>query len=378
MEAMRINVEQSVVDSMKACGIDTALTLPCDRIKKLLSLMPLNFKEIPLTREEGGTGIAAGLFMAGRRPAMVIQSTGIGNSLTALSSLCKTYELPLPILASWRGVYKEGIPAQVHFGKALPGILDNAGIPYLVAESRDDLLRIKKAITDSFESNTPYVILLSPRMWEGSTAREIETIVRPEERSFDIKCTTTVPRATETRFDMIKGIVPYLKGKIVVSNIGVPSKELYAVLDQPTNFYMLGSWGLATPIGIGLALGKPEKEVVVIDGDGSLLMNPNCLGMVAQERPRNLTIIGFDNCAHGSTGNQKTYSAHMDLELLARVYGIEMTARASTPQGLLSALELHDGGPRFIHVPVLAKNAVVPDIPLRPADIKTKFMAAIS
>ena len=77
-----INVEQGVIDVMKACGIDTALTLPCDRMKKLLPLIPQNFREVRLMREEGGVGIAAGLYMAGRKPAMVIQSTGLGNSMT--------------------------------------------------------------------------------------------------------------------------------------------------------------------------------------------------------------------------------------------------------------------------------------------------------
>jgi sulfopyruvate decarboxylase subunit beta len=376
-EQKGINVEQNVIDIMKECGIDTALTLPCDRMKKLLPLMPLNFREIPLAREEGGIGIAAGLYMAGKRPAMVIQSTGIGNSLNALSSLHKTYDLPLPILASWRGVYKENIPAQVHFGKSLPGVLDSAGIPHLIVERPDQLEAVRRAIEESFREKTPYVVLFSPRVWEGSTAQEITPASRPEARSFDIGCRSTVPAASETRFDMIKGIAPYLRGKIVVPNIGLPSRELYAALDQPTNFYMLGSWGLATPIGTGLALGRPGREVVVLDGDGSLLYQPNALGMAAQERTPNLTIVAFDNSAHGTTGNQPTYSSHMDLELLARVYGITETAKAASPGELLRALESGRQGPRFIHVPVLAKNVSVPEIPRPPVEIREQFMAAI-
>jgi len=372
-----INVEQSVIDTMKACGIDTALTLPCDRMKKLLPLVPLNFREVRLTREEGGVGIAAGLYMAGKRPAMVIQSTGIGNSLNVLSSLHKTYDLPLPILASWRGVYKETIPAQVHWGKSLPGILDNAGIPYVIVEKPEELAAVKSAIFTAFEENTPYVVLFSPKVWERSTAKEISPVIPPTTRRFDVEWHETIPAATATRFDMIKGIAPYLEGKIVVSNIGIPSKELYAALDQPTNYYMLGSWGLATPIGIGLALGRPEREVVVLDGDGSLLFEPNGLGMAAQERTPNLTIVAFDNSAHGSTGNQKTYSSEMDLGLLARAYGIKNTSKAVTPEDLLRTLEPKEAGPRFIHVPVLAKNASVPDIPRSPVEIKKAFMAAI-
>lgn len=370
------NIEQEVIDIMKSCGLEVILTLPCDKIKNLLAMIPSNFKEIPLTREENGVGIAAGLYMAGKKPAMVIQSTGIGNSLNSISSLQKTYDIPLPILASWRGVYKEAIPAQVAFGKNLTAILEAADVPYITLGATSELGLIKKAINASFRSGTPLVVLLSPRLWEISTEKHWNPDFAPEERRFSIDCHSVVPKATHTRFDMIKGIVPYLKGKVVVSNIGVPSKELYAALDQDTNFYMLGSLGLASSIGQGLAMGQ-KKEVVALDGDGSLLMNPNALASVAQEKPENLTIICFDNSAHGSTGNQKTYSERMDLELLAKVYGIGNTAKASTPDELLKALKATGKGPRFIHAIIMAKNADVPNIPLTPKAIKERFMAAI-
>src|SRR5208337_495583 len=125
------NVQREVIDIMKSCGIDIVLTLPCDKIKALLAMIPENFREVPLTREENGVGIAAGLYLAGKKPALMIQSTGIGNSISSLSSLHMTYDLPLPILASWRGFYKEGIPAQMPFGKSLEAVLDGAGIPYV-------------------------------------------------------------------------------------------------------------------------------------------------------------------------------------------------------------------------------------------------------
>ncbi len=361
---------------MKSCGLDVVLTLPCDKFKNLLAMIPANFKELPMTREENGVGIAAGLFMAGKKPAMMIQSTGIGNSLNSLSSLNMTYDIPLPILASWRGVYKEGIPAQMPFGKSLEAILDGAGIPYISLSTANELQLIKKAINQSYKSNAPVVVLLSPRLWEGSSEKHWNPDFATEERKFNIDCHSTVPKAIHTRFDMIKGIVPYLKGKVVVSNIGVPSKELYAAVDQPTNFYMLGSLGLVSAIGQGLAMGL-EREVITLDGDGSILMNPNVLASIADEKPENLTIIAFDNSAHGSTGNQKTYSANMDLELLAKVFGIKNTAKVSTPDELLKALKNKNKGPRFIHAVVVAKNADVPNIPLSPKEIKERFMSAI-
>jgi sulfopyruvate decarboxylase subunit beta len=371
------SVEREVINIMKSCGLDAILTLPCDRIKGLLALIPSNFKEIPLTREENGVGIAAGLYMAGKKPALMIQSTGLGNSLNALASLNQTYGIPLPILASWRGVYKEAIPAQVFFGKHLPAILDAAEIPYVVVGSTSELELIKKSINLSFRSKTPLVVLLSPRLWEISTEKCESKELAMKGRHYDISYSSHIPEPAYTRFEMIKGIAPYLKGRIVVSNIGVPSKELYAALDQDTNFYMLGSLGLASSIGQGLAMGH-DGEVIALDGDGSILMNPNVLASVAQEKPKNLTIVCFDNGAHGSTGNQPTYSNYMDLELLARACGIESTMKASTPSELLKALDTKPEGPRFIHAIILPKNADVPNIPLTPVQIKERLMAAIS
>jgi sulfopyruvate decarboxylase subunit beta len=370
------DIEQDIIDIMKACGIDYVLTLPCDKIKNLLAKIPENFKEVRMTREANGVGIAAGLYLAGMKPAMMIQSTGIGNSLNDLASLHMTYHIPLPILASWRGVYKEGIPAQEYFGGCLTCILDGTKMPYVAIGSATDFPKVSEAIDLSFSSKTPTVVLFSPKAWEGSTARQYEPDVTPQERSFDIICKSHVPRATQTRYEIIKGIAPYLRGKLVVSNIGVPSKELYAACDQDTNFYMLGSLGLASSIGTGLALGQ-DKEVVVLDGDGSILMNPNTLGSAAQEHPENLTIIAFDNSANGSTGNQPTYSSNMDLELLAKVYGIKNTTKVSTPDELFKALKSDRKGPRFIHVVILARNADVPNIPLKPEQIKDRFMKAI-
>lgn len=362
---------------MKSCGIDVVLTLPCDKIKNLLAMVPSNFKEVPLTREENGIGIAAGLFLAGLRPALMIQSTGIGNSLNVLSSLNRTYDIPLPILASWRGYYKEAIYAQTAFGKCLPAILEASDIQHVEIGSTGELDLIKKAIIASFRSNLPTAILLSPRLWEISTEKRWNPDFTAKERRFDMDCHSAVPKASHTRYDMIKGITSYLSGKVVVSNIGIPSKELYAAHDQDTNFYMMGSLGLVSSIGQGLAMGL-EQEVITLDGDGSILMNPNVLAGVAQEKPENLTIICFDNSAHGSTGNQRTYSECMDLELLAKAFGIENTAKASTPEELLKVLQAGGKGPRFIHAIIEAKNADVPNIPLMPVEIKDRFMKAIA
>lgn len=126
------NPEEEIIAIMKKTGIDLAATLPCDRIKNLLPLVSENFPEIRLTREENGVGICAGAYLAGGRPMMLIQSTGLGNMINALESLNVICKIPLPVLTSWRGVYGEAIEAQVPLGVHLPAILEGAGLEYTV------------------------------------------------------------------------------------------------------------------------------------------------------------------------------------------------------------------------------------------------------
>jgi sulfopyruvate decarboxylase beta subunit len=156
----------------------------------------------------------------------------------------------------------------------------------------------------------------------------------------------------------------------VVSNLGWPSKELYAVKHQPSNFYMLGSMGMATPLGLGIAL-TSSKEVVVIDGDGSLLMNPGTLATAAASAPKNLTIIAIDNGAYGSTGNQPTLaSSCVDLEQVARGFGFRETVKVSTEKEVIGIMKQQRQGPAFIHVLAVPGNKDVPNIPVHHLEIK--------
>ncbi|MCW7077089.1 MAG: thiamine pyrophosphate-dependent enzyme [Candidatus Syntropharchaeales archaeon] len=110
----------------------------------------------------------------------------------------------------------------------------------------------------------------------------------------------------------------------IISNLGFPSRELYHIRDRDENFYMLGSMGLCGSIALGLAVSSPKKEVIAIEGDGSILMNLGSLATAANIRPPNLTILIIDNEAHSSTGFQPTFTAGVtDLAAIARGAGIE-------------------------------------------------------
>ncbi len=109
------------------------------------------------------------------------------------------------------------------------------------------------------------------------------------------------------RFELLKSIHKVIKKYPVICNIGFPSQELYKIEDRENFFYMLGSMGLASSIGLGLAI-SIKNPVLSIDGDGSVLMNLNTLATIGNRAPNNFTLLIIDNGSYGSTGDQKTFT----------------------------------------------------------------------
>jgi sulfopyruvate decarboxylase subunit beta len=129
------------------------------------------------------------------------------------------------------------------------------------------------------------------------------------------------------RFDLIRTIAETVdQSTVIVCNIGDPCKELYSIADRDLNFYMLGSLGLASSIGFGIALSTPERssnKTVVIDGDGGVLMNMGTLATVGRYSPKGLVLVIADNGSYGSTGSQPTAtSTGCDLAKVSRACGI--------------------------------------------------------
>jgi len=371
--------EERVIELLAGQGINTVAQLPCDKTKDLCCLIPARFPTVHLLREEDGIGLCAGLALAGGRPMMHIQSSGLGNSLNAIMSLTVTYDLPLPVLASWRGVYKEQIPAQVPFNRAIPAVLDALGIRYTIIRNPDDIDLVGAVIEDAYACSRPHIGLIAPSFWEGPEGgcRLPEQVFPSRKRESIVEYRRTIREPTLTRYDAIREIASLLRDEAVVSNIGVPSKELYAARDRDLNFYMLGSYTQASPIGLGLSK-RTEQDVVVLDGDGSLL-GTAILPVVAAERPENLTIVCLDNGAFGSTGNQMTGAyARLDMELLAVAAGIRHTAKAHTRDEIRAAWEGRNDGPFFLHVVIRPGNAAVANIPLPPQEIRDRFMQALA
>ncbi|MGH2516800.1 MAG: thiamine pyrophosphate-dependent enzyme [Ktedonobacterales bacterium] len=141
------------------------------------------------------------------------------------------------------------------------------------------------------------------------------------------------------RADALEAIYPELRDRIVVTIMGAVAAELYTLGHRPNFFYLEHAMGLASSMGLGIALALPEQKVVVVDGDGSLLMNLGTLSTLARYKPGNLLHLVFDNESLLSVGGFPTAtSCGTDLAGIARAAGIPSVAEADNPDALTAAV----------------------------------------
>jgi sulfopyruvate decarboxylase subunit beta len=180
------------------------------------------------------------------------------------------------------------------------------------------------------------------------------------------------------RSDVLKEIIPVISDKLVVCNIGLPSQELHLLDDQPSNFYMLGTMGLSSSIGLGLALAQRD-QVIAIDGDGSVLTNLGTLATIANNVADNFVLLIIDNGSYGSTGDQPTYAGRKtSLAAVAQACGCENVVECKAEE---TATVLRQGLDSNRMTIIVCKcesgNIKVPVIEMDPVVIKHRFMQEV-
>lgn len=172
-----------------------------------------------------------------------------------------------------------------------------------------------------------------------------------------------------------------LKGQLVVCANGFISREAFTIRDRTENFYMIESMGLASSIGLGVALSKPSRKVIILDGDGNLLMNLGSLPMIGSLQPKNLLHIVLDNEVYASTGNQPTISNVIELEDIAKSAKYAYIKKVTTDDELRREVAhiLENDGPSFLLVRISDKEGQkeIGRVTHSHEEIKERFMSAI-
>ncbi|PSM41105.1 phosphonopyruvate decarboxylase [Streptomyces dioscori] len=185
-------------------------------------------------------------------------------------------------------------------------------------------------------------------------------------------------RAPVSRTEAVRLIAAHLPpATAVVATTGYTSRDLCAAADRDGSFYMQGSMGHASALGLGLAASMPRRPVLVLDGDGAALMHLGTLSTIGAEAPENLVHVVLDNGVYASTGGQPTTSATTDLAQVAAAAGYRGTARCATRTDLSGALKVAFGtpGPHFLHVGISATGPVPPRVTdgISPTRLRERF-----
>lgn len=183
------------------------------------------------------------------------------------------------------------------------------------------------------------------------------------------------------RRDVVHRLLAERGDLLVIAGLGAPAWDVTAAGDHPLSFPMWGAMGGAAMMGLGLALAQPRRRVLVVTGDGEMLMGLGSLATIGVQRPRNLAIVVLDNERYGETGMQKTHTAYgVDLAGMAKAAGFAHVRRVTTMGGVARlARVVHGGaGPVFAQVKVLAEK---PPLALPPKDgvlLKARFREALA
>lgn len=188
------------------------------------------------------------------------------------------------------------------------------------------------------------------------------------------------PSATLDRREILSRLFPNSESWLFVSGLAGASKDTAALTDDGVNLYsMAGAMGAAVPMGLGIALSAPDRDIAVITGDGELLMGLGALVTVASAAPQNLTIVCIDNSMHGETGGQTGHTASSaNLEKIAEGSGIGSTLTISTPEEMSGAIEFlaTAPGPRLLIARVLPTPPTAFKRNMDPAVCRVRFREA--
>ncbi len=301
--------------------------VPCSYLTPLMARLETarDLVYLPAANEGDAVAIAAGAGLGGARALAFMQNSGLGNAVNPLASLTWAFRMPVLLLVTLRGRPGErDEPQHRLMGAATQGMLEQLEIPSEVlpsdAAQLPGMLERARAHLDSV--GRPYAVLVPAQSFAPEPAPARVGASPRERRAVSVERSARADKRP-TRAQALERIVAAtpLGSTALISTTGYTSRELCALHDRANQLYMVGSMGCASALGLGLSRARPDLRVVVIDGDGALLMRLGNLAAVGALGGANLLHIVLDNEMHESTGGQATLSAGVALADVALACG---------------------------------------------------------
>lgn len=322
-----------------------------------MQLLTKNGSYIPASSEGEAVAITAGAWLAGEETAVFSQNSGLGNLVNPLTSLNHPFQIPTLLVIGWRaapGVDDE--PQHRLMGGITREMLELMQITSLELSDDPGIMnqQICEAAQEIKANRRSVALLVRPGAFEDSV--EKQRPIDQSERRRGILHSLLGNEQKPTRFkalEAVMGLVP--SNAAVIATTGKCGRELFTLDDRDQNFYMVGSMGSASAIGLGIARAQPSRHVYVLDGDGAALMRLGTMATIGQQGPKNLIHIILDNGAHDSTGGQPTGSQDIDFPNIALACGYAAAWQCGSALCFEKALEQAHAveGPSLIHLSIL-------------------------
>lgn len=363
-------------DLLNRHGFGFFAGVPCSFLKPLINYA-LNDQQYVIAANEGeAVAICAGAAVGGRKSVVLMQNSGLTNATSPLTSLIYTFRIPVLGFVSLRGDSDfPDEPQHELMGQITTRMLDLMQIPWALL-SRDKAeaeaqVRNADAIV---ESGRPFFFVVRKDTFGETKLREQRMEFAPPSAPRRKSREDRLPKRVEvlTLLNEIK-----TDESALIATTGVSGRELYEVEDAPNNFYMVGSMGCASSFGLGLALARRDKKVVVIDGDGAILMRAGALSTIGYYRPSNMLHILLDNGIHDSTGGQATVSGGIDFTALASAMAYPQSIHIHDLDELKQEVRAwhRSGGLSFLYVAIAKgtkKDLGRPKV--TPPQVRARFM----
>jgi phosphonopyruvate decarboxylase len=358
------------VDACTAQGLGPWLGVPCSYLRPFINYVidRPDLDYVAATNEGEALAIAAGSWLAGRTPVVMLQNSGLGNLINPLASLNYPFRIPALIIVTWRG--EPGRPDEPQhelMGQVTGQLLDVLRVRHEPFPSRDEDVpsAVARAAAHMQETGLPFAYIL-----RAGTVTDHE-----------LSSASVADEPLPRRREALQAIGEAISERtIVVATTGKTGREWFELGDRARNLYLVGSMGCAPSVALGVAREQIDP-VLVIDGDGAALMRLEAWASVGHQAPEYFVHVVLDNAAYDSTGAQATISPHVDFPAIALALGYRSAHAVRDAESLTRAVRAAQAapGPHLIHCRIALGSPPALSRPtVAPSDVARRVRAALA
>ena len=367
-----------LINQLTKYGYSFFSGVPCSYLTSVINAV-INSKKIKYigaTSEGEAVGIASGAWLAGKKSVVMIQNSGLGNTINPLTSLNYPFNIPILLITTWRGEPKiKDEPQHELMGKITRNILTLSKIKNEIFPTNEKNLKkvLFKINNLTNKTSLPYALIMRKETIKKEKLKQKKIFFKKKNKVLIYYKKKKLP----ARFQIIKELQKNINNKIaVISTTGKTGRELFSLKDCENYFYQVGSMGCANAIALGVALNS-KKKIIILDGDGALLMKMGNMSTIGANQPKNLIHILLDNNVHDSTGQQLTNASTVDFSNIAINCGYKNSYSADNLDDFSKIIKTNlknTFGPTFIHIKIQKgsiENLGRPTI--HPKDVAVRF-----